>query len=328
MGLIYQAKGSAPSHVPQWKKELFKLLPLLARKIRTTLNSGLPGVTHSTEGLPSRLPKYMVDAMRLGLGSDRVRPGTIPTGMSEATSIHTDGSRSLPFGLFRRKTAESCSGTQRQEQSASSRAEDTLHPRRRRQRQKHARSWMAPSTFSETNESPSSTLYQSLRSDDDVALMGTAEAGDTYLRVIDILFRMYAKNLCTLKCLLIATKTSISHIRAKSWKELEELITTVQIHKQEDVFNDIRCYIISRTGKPRSKIEAARMALKELRDTRQDTAEYWADYQHKTNKLKNLGLRIARCKAGDISAAFHRLIPRASILYSLPRVMPPCQRIL
>lgn len=303
--LIYRAKGSTLSQVPQWKKELFKLLPPLPRQIQNNLNSGLADITMSTEGIPSGLSTYMVDAMRLDLGSDRVRSGTIPTSMSETTSTHADGNRWPPSSLHPKKDRRKLFWDAKA--GAVGQFERRGDPTSSKKASKAKVRNKLDGTEYFFGDQKVSFLYQSLRSDDDVALMGTVEVYDTYLRVIDILSRMFAKDLWTLKCLLIATQASISHTRAKRWEELEELITTVQIHKQEDVFDDIRCYILSRTGKPRSKIEAARMVFEELRDSRQDNAEYWADYQYKTNRLKDFDLRIARVKAGDISAVFQSL---------------------
>lgn len=51
------------------------------------------------------------------------------------------------------------------------------------------------------------------------------------------------------------------------------------------------------------------MVLEELRETRQDTAEYWIDHQHKANKLEDVDLRVAGVKAEDIATVFSSLDP-------------------
>ena len=40
-------------------------------------------------------------------------------------------------------------------------------------------------------------------------------------------------------------------------------------------------------------------------------ADYWADYQHKANKLEDLNRRIERVKEGDVSAVFPSLHPES-----------------
>ena len=159
MLLIYQAIGSALSQVPQWKEELFKLLPPSARKIRKTLNSGLAGVTISTGGIPAGLPTYMVDALRLGLQSDRVRPGTIPASTSETTTPHADGNGLLPSKRFLQKDRRKLFWDAKA--AAVGQFERRGHPSssKKASKAKHTRNWMAPSTFSEIKRSPSSTNH-------------------------------------------------------------------------------------------------------------------------------------------------------------------------